>query len=311
MQTFVKLIGLLLVGLALIFVGLRVATYVDEIGRTLAAPETWGAVALSALLYGLLSFLLVLGWRIILGGLGSSGTVTFRDSFEVYGRSQIAKYVPGNVFHFFGRQLLGRDKGWRQASIAVASVIETLLLGSSAAALVLLLGVVSRPAIFDVVSPAVLAAGGMIAVCGPFLLLRYGARWSVLRRVGLVADAHDLGHGPSVWSGFATYTVFFLATAGVYWLLIDLTLGSARIDLWPGIATVFVSGWLLGNMTPSAPGGIGVREAVMLPQLSILLGEPQAAVIVIMFRLVTIGGDVLFFLAATAMAARQATRRTP
>jgi len=48
-----------------------------------------------------------------------------------------------------------------------------------------------------------------------------------------------------------------------------------------------------------------------LPQLSILLGEPQAAVIVIMFRLVTIGGDVLFFLAATAMAARQATRRTP
>ncbi|MEK9946235.1 MAG: hypothetical protein VW999_09640 [Alphaproteobacteria bacterium] len=311
MRTLVKLIGLLLVGLALIFVGLRVVTYVDEVGRTLAAPGTWVAVALSAFLYGLLSLLLVLGWRIILGGLGSGGTVTYRDSFEVYGRSQIAKYVPGNVFHFFGRQLLGRDKDWRQASIAVASVIETLLLGSSAAALVLLLGLVSRPAIFDIVPPLVLAAGVAIAVGGPFFLLRYGVRWSALRRLGFVADAHDLGHGPSVWLGFATYIVFFLATAGVYWLLIDLTIGGSSIDLLPGIATAFVSGWLLGNMTPSAPGGIGVREAVMLPQLSVLLDEPQAAVIVIMFRLVTIGGDLLFFLAATAMAAQRVRRRAP
>ena len=307
MRTLVKLIGLLLVGLALAFVGLRVATYVEDLGRAAAMPGTWGAVALSALLYGLLSLLLVLGWRVILGGINAGFAVSYWDSFEVYGRSQIAKYVPGNIFHFFGRQLLGRDKGWRQTAIALASVVETLLLGSSAAALVLLFGALNRPALFDVVPPLVLALGVVVAVAAPLILLRHGARLPGLRRLTGLRDAESLGRGPAVWRAFMIYTVFFLATAAVYWVLIDLVVGEASVDLLPGVATAFVSGWLLGNMTPSAPGGIGVREAVMLPQLSALLGEPQAVVIVIMFRLVTIGGDVLFFLAATALAAQRAT----
>jgi len=101
------------------------------------------------------------------------------------------------------------------------------------------------------------------------------------------------------------YVVFFLATSLIFWFLINAVAGAMPASTIPSVAAAFVSGWLLGNMTPSAPGGVGVREAVMLPQLAASIGEPQAVVIVIMFRIVTIGGDVLFFLAATALAARQ------
>jgi glycosyltransferase 2 family protein len=305
MRTLVKLSGLVLVGLALAFVGIQIAAYVDEIRRMAATPATWGAIAVSAALYGGLSLLLALAWYAILGGLSPTGRVTFSDSYEVYGRSQIAKYVPGNVFHFFGRQLLGRDKGWGQGAIAVASVVETLVLGSSAAALVLLASFLSPSVLFDVIPPLVLAFGAGLAVAVPIILLRFGAHWPALRRLPLIGDAQILARGPAVPLAFLIHVVFFLATSLIFWFLINALAGAAPASAIPSVVAAFVSGWLLGNMTPSAPGGIGVREAVMLPQLAASIGEPQAVVIVIMFRIVTIGGDVLFFLAATALAARQ------
>ena len=50
-----------------------------------------------------------------------------RQYYAVYGRTQIAKYLPGNCFHFAGRQLLGRRLGHGQRRLALASLIETIL----------------------------------------------------------------------------------------------------------------------------------------------------------------------------------------
>jgi len=303
-----RLLGLALVAAALVFVGLRIAEYVENLGAVAASGAAWATVAIGAALYGALSLLLALAWQLILGRAGPGTAVRLIDSFTVYGRSQIAKYVPGNVFHFFGRQLLGRDVGWAQGAIAVASVVETLLLGSAAAALLLLLGSIDRPALFDFAAPGTLLAGAVLATVGPVLLLRYGARLPGLRRLGFLTHAEGLGHPTVLAPPFVIYAAFFMTVAVVFWFVVGSTFDLTRPALITGIAAAFVSGWLIGNVTPSAPGGIGVREAVMLPQLSVLIGEPQAVVVVVMFRLVTIGGDVLFFLVATALATR---RRSP
>ncbi len=301
-----RLAGLALVLAALVFVGLRIAEYAGNLGDTAASGAAWGAVAIGAVLYGLLSLLLAAGWRMIMDRAGAAAP--FADSFEIYGRSQIAKYVPGNVFHFFGRQLLGRNVGWAQGAIAVASVVETLLLGTAAAALLLVIGFADRPALFDFASPVALLAGAVLATAAPVLLLRYGRRLPGLRRLGFLVHAEGLGHPAVLMPPFAIYAVFFMATAVVFWLLVGNRVDDASVALIPGIAAAFVSGWLVGNVTPSAPGGIGVREAVMLPQLSLLIGEPHAVVVVVMFRLVTIGGDVLFFAVATWRSLRRRDR---
>lgn len=300
-----KVLGALLVLAALTFVGLRVAQNVGDLRAVAARAEVWLVIATGAVLYGILGLLLTFAWKEIMTRAGAGTVVTFRASFEIYGRSQIAKYIPGNVFHFFGRQLLGRDAGWTQGSIAVASVVETLCLGSAAAALLLALGALDRSVLLMVVPPSILATGAVAAIAGPTLLLRYGPRVGGLRRLGLIAHAEDLGRGLALAPPFLAYVVFFLAAAVVFWALIAGTFGSVSLGLVPGVAAAFVSGWLIGNVTPSAPGGIGVREAVMLPQLGALIGEPHAVAVVLMFRLVTIGGDVLFFLAATWLAYRR------
>ncbi|HEX3209785.1 MAG TPA: hypothetical protein VHQ91_10415 [Geminicoccaceae bacterium] len=127
--------GWLLVGLSFWFVGARLWQ---------AAP--WGLVrtrlelllpvmAGGALAYGLAGFLLAAAWRQILAGGRPPGPAA--GYHAIYGRSQIAKYLAGNCFHFVGRQVLGRALGHSQAALALASLIETALLVALATALAL------------------------------------------------------------------------------------------------------------------------------------------------------------------------------
>ncbi len=53
--------------------------------------------------------------------------------------------------------------------------------------------------------------------------------------------------------------------------------------------------WLVGFVTPGSSAGIGVREAVLIAALEGTLGAPASALIALALRLVTVGGDVVFF----------------
>ena len=55
-------------------------------------------------------------------------------------------------------------------------------------------------------------------------------------------------------------------------------------------------------MTPGAPAGIGVREAVIVVLLSPLVGGSVAALSALLYRLVTVSGDVVFYFSARFVA---------
>ena len=51
---------------------------------------------------------------------------TYKISHTVYARTQIAKYFPGNIFHYAGRQVLGNQVGYLHAPLAGASLFEVV-----------------------------------------------------------------------------------------------------------------------------------------------------------------------------------------
>jgi hypothetical protein len=53
---------------------------------------------------------------------------------------------------------------------------------------------------------------------------------------------------------------------------------------------------LVGFATPGSSAGIGVREAVLIAALEGSLGAPAGGLIALALRLVTIAGDVIFFI---------------
>jgi len=61
------------------------------------------------------------------------------------------------------------------------------------------------------------------------------------------------------------------------------------------IVGVFAIAWLAGFVVPGAPGGLGVREAILVAGLSPVYGEPTALALTVASRLCFIVGDGLAF----------------
>ena len=107
-----------------------------ELAASVDADALWRWTGLGALLYALLSVLLALAWWWLAGIYGPRPSV--RAGYAVYARSQLAKYLPGNAFHYVSRQLLGRRAGLSHPALVASGLLE---MGSLLLAAVLLAGV--------------------------------------------------------------------------------------------------------------------------------------------------------------------------
>ncbi len=300
--------GFLLFAAAIVFVGLRLADNIGDIGKAATSAATWGVVAGGAVVYAVLTLPLAAAWTILLARAGAPGA-TFIGTVEVFGRSQIAKYIPGNVFHLVGRQLLGVGKGWPQGAVAVSSVVEALAQGSAASATVLFIGFWAHGGPFEMVSPVLAVVGGIAALSAPSLIVRVTPLLPIARRAQFLQDTAGLGRGTAIARALIIYLAFFMAASGLLWMIVLGAAPNVPVTHFPTIAAAFVSAWLIGNVTPSAPGGLGVREALMLAQIGPVIGESEAVVAVITFRLVTILGDLSFFALAQGVRYRQRSGR--
>jgi hypothetical protein len=71
-----------------------------------------------------------------------------------------------------------------------------------------------------------------------------------------------------------------------------------RFRQWLTVIGAYVVAWLAGLVTPGAPAGVGVREMLLLLFLKGLVSEIDLLLVVLLGRLVSVVGDLLFFLAA-------------
>jgi uncharacterized membrane protein YbhN (UPF0104 family) len=67
-------------------------------------------------------------------------------------------------------------------------------------------------------------------------------------------------------------------------------------EYWPALIALFAIAWTAGVITPGAPSGIGIREAVLVAGLSPVASPAGAVLIAGLLRLISVVGDVLFFL---------------
>lgn len=235
----------------------------SDVAAMATEPELFGVVLVGAFLYAAALTLLALGWAGLLRN--GAEAVPRRELVRIFAASSIAKYLPGNVFHFAGRQLLAGRLGVPQRRTAAATVTESVatLVAGIAMAAVALAG--TRHAL---VAPALLAT---IAVA-----VAIGRRRALTAMLGLAC---------------AFFLVNQVLVAGI-----AAVLGASRADLLP-LTAVYLFSWAAGNALPGAPGGMGVREAafVSLTDALALAAEPLAVTLAVAMRLISLAGDTLFF----------------
>jgi hypothetical protein len=208
----------------------------------------------------------------------------------LYGRTQIAKYLPGNCFHFVGRQLLGRRLGHGHGALVLASLAETALLLAVAGLLSLpLLAPELAHALGDApVWPAGAMALGAVGLIVAIVRPGAAAAW---RTLGLLRS-----WAPRLAAAGLLHLAFFAVGGLILWMLGAAARGPGALALdLPGAVATLALGWWVGFVVPGAAAGVGVREAVLVLTLEHHLGADGALLVALALRVVTILGDLLFF----------------
>jgi len=238
-------------------------------------------------LYAAINLLLSSSWVILLKCFGLK-VIDEPSLRSIYAVSQIAKYIPGNVAHIAGRHVMARELGPSHAVLVCSAIYEILGLCTAALA-VGFIGVLVIGAEWP------LAVALAIALSIYFLgLFFYPA---LVRKIGseLVFETLNYKNRFTALSQALVYYVIFFIAAG--FVLLGIVLGFVGSISLPSIGLVLIAfsvSWIVGFITPGAPSGVGIREAIIVFMLQAPLTPAVAIVVAVVFRITTVLGDVLF-----------------
>lgn len=265
-------------------------------------PIEWGWWAFGVIALAVLGCLtsvplIALMWKLLLRDQGVG--LPYGQALQIIAVSQMGKYLPGNVGHFAGRVLLGSQAGIPAGKTIATMAMETFwVLGISgifAAAALLFVVNDLHAGLVDSSHPGFLAAFTLAMLIAPFLAVR------VVNRM-LPGLSRKLGRGqllaePRLFTAVAVaglIALSFVILGCVVELLAATLFQHPEIDLLEMILLFAVS-WTAGFLVPGSPGGIGVREAVMIQLLGPAIGLETALGVALVMRLCSMGADALAF----------------
>ena len=246
-----------------------------------------------------LSCLVVIGdcinayvWKRYLDFFTGQTNTTF-EIMDLYLRSNIAKYLPGNVVQYMGRNMLGKELGLSQKRIFLATVAELICIVLCNTSFAFIVSFQKAKEVIGYIYVehhlAVYAVfGGIMAVLALIFLTVFMIQGKYWKGKG------DLIKKFLILLLFVCfmYLLGFLLSAMTLWLAFSI-LGE-KLN-YSDVASANALSWLVGYLVPGAPGGIGIRELVLM---WLLKWENSAEVIslaALMVRICSIVGDFLAF----------------
>jgi len=195
-------------------------------------------------------------WRRMVAGWGYR--VGWFEGSSIWLLSSMAKYVPGKVWALAGMAVMSERRGipaW--AATASAIQLQILSLGTGAVVVALFGGGISRPLSLAAVVAALLATA--VTIWRPLI------EW-VLRRVAPGADLTHIPRAPVIIQGALANLAAWIGYGVAFWLFARGTLPDVAPRLGESIGA-YTASYVAGVIAPFAPGGLGVREGVLVMAL--------------------------------------------
>lgn len=202
--------------------------------------------------------------------------------------SQIAKYLPGNVGHFLGRAWMGQRRGipmivlGKAMALEVGGILSACFILANAALFIGLVQSETEQGSYNLE----FAVGGaaVVSLLGVVLAFRRWGEWALILR-------------PFIYATFC-YLVVIVLMAAINVLILSVISERWSIALSGEVAGAFVVSWLVGFVTPGSPAGLGMREITFFSVLAGTYPNTTLVLTAAAFRLVTVAGDLLVWLAA-------------
>jgi uncharacterized membrane protein YbhN (UPF0104 family) len=292
-----RLFSYLLLALSLVYFGHAIWLHAAQIPAI-----AWDAAAISAGIVALALYLIQfatsgLAWHLWLRAIGEPTRPGL--AIALTSLAQFAKYVPGSIAQHIARVALAARYGMSAAGVVISIGLETgwsLAAGAGIAVMAaVILGLPLFQGVADTTMITVLALVGvtlMVPSLGIWLLERRRPAW-LARWLGPAPLRHPTL--PTILGCCLLYALNHVICGVILTLLGARLFGAPEAPLLFTIG-VFALSWMAGLVVLVAPGGIGVREAVLMAGLAPVYGPATALAMAIAYRVISSLGDGLGFL---------------
>jgi uncharacterized membrane protein YbhN (UPF0104 family) len=267
------------------FAGAALARQWSGVRESLRAVHpAWGPIAASVALVYLAYALLIQTWRAMLHSWGAR--LRFVQASRIWFVSNLGRYVPGKVWQIAAMGVMAQGQGVSPIAATGSSLVVNVANVISGFAVVFATGA----AALEVAARGGARTGAVVAAALAVVLLALPAVWPLIARVAVRASRGRLVlpaiPARSIWlAGLGTAAAWILYGLAFQLLARGLDLGATGATR--SYLAVYASSYLVGYLTLLAPGGIGVREAMMVVGLTRLgvMPQPDAWLLAIVSRL--------------------------
>jgi uncharacterized membrane protein YbhN (UPF0104 family) len=286
-----------ILGGTLFFIAKTLRDHWQEVASIRVQAEAWNylAIAFTVTLLAHIWTGWVWGW--ILNSLNQP--VSGLWSSRVYLQTNVAKYLPGNVWHFYGRVWAAKAAGISLETATLSVLLEPLLMAAAA----LIVALASSQS--DYRGVQLLGLAVVLAAIHPYSLNPAIQQLSRLKKPKVNAESNLLDeesinqsinqNSPPVELRIQHYPLLpllgelgFLGLRGAGFCLTVLALSAVAWSQVPQLIGAFSAAWLLGLVIPGAPGGIGVFEATAIALLDDHFPPALTVSAVAFYRLVSL-----------------------
>lgn len=256
----------------------------------------WWFIAIATFIGIANRYWMVLIWLTILRGLGAGRFENVPALAHVYAKSWLGRYIPGTAPWILGKIYFASRQGLSKSKLAVSSFLEAGLQVLVLLVVGILMLVIDPRS--ELVAPwmkwlmAGLALIGVVLIWPP--VFNRLARFAFLLIRKRKLDAEHLPSLSTMGKGAGLYVVGALLTGTTVFFV-----GKAVWPELPYSELLFCIGAMnlasaVSMLAVFAPSGIGVREAILVALLSIVMPTELALVTSVAVRLWSIGADFLF-----------------
>lgn len=229
-------------------------------------------------------------------------TLGTKEGIGVYLVTNIAKYSPGNIWHYYGRINAVSRTGGSRGAAALSVLLEPLLMASAALLIgligsglgwlktdfnpmIVLLQLLTLVAILTGIHPRILNPLMQRLSLSKNKAEATAAQFITLKSYPLIPFLGEVG---------------FVLLRGWGFLFTFLALQSISGQQIPQLISAFSFAWLLGLVVPGAPGGLGVFEVTAYGLLDDSLFPAEIAAVAL-YRLISILAEAIAAVAATSL----------
>ncbi|HEY9600611.1 MAG TPA: UPF0104 family protein [Allocoleopsis sp.] len=280
----------LIFGGVLFFLGKAFKAHAAEVTAVRIHGGGWMYLAIALIVTLLAHALAGWVWSWVLQGF--KYPVSSPWAIQVYLKSNLAKYLPGSVWHYYGRISKVTEAGVPTAKDNVSVLIEPPLM-SAAALLLVLVGSQLNQGLsqnFNLWNWQILGLVGVLLLLHPWCLnpiLQLMGKFKGKSKNSAETDVADCKLEAYPFLPLLG-AIGFLILRSLGFLLMFLALTPVAFHQIPMLLSAFNLAWLSPIILPAAPGGIGVFEETAIALLNQPFSTGVVLSVVALYRLISI-----------------------